>query len=615
MRNGLTNALAAVAFACLGFQAFAVAPVFRTIPSPVVTDDANPVTGSYLFVYADWINLGAYTSDDGSLSNLTWSFESSRNNLSDPVGGIYNLNGGVPLGGGDNPLTPPAGAIISSAANILSSGEYDPDGDPMSVTIRDINLSPFGGPNVTTGTVAGELLHTDLLTLWASDGTVASSSSPFMAFTVSSGGSVNDHLSLTPTPTPDPIASLDFITGINGWTSTVINGASASATGGLCITVPLGGVNIGLWTSPYQQINLAANTAWRLRLTMSTDQANATQVPLWDLLLENLGGAASEQAYIGDSLFLDNVGSANAIKGPAVGRNDFEVWYAVSAVVTPQFNDPATGVIRAGLDADNDMRVIFRVLDTDASSGIQGQLDSGQICLQQLDIDAFDVVTDLATRLNVQTINPITEGTSGVTVFDLLGTLVPGPGNGSNHDFLSNPLTLTPKDPVNGWVVELTSITPGDSLNDVPISDPAFSPAGSADDWPIPWDADTLYELQVEASAPDATAETNGPDSILLGFEAKTTELLSDSYVLTGFPGRPAMPKQVSTVGGTQTYTMYWNSHSRTLSGVAGSERIRWKVLVLNTDAYNRPLFSDVNNHGGIRIHSIKVNKVTFFGM
>jgi hypothetical protein len=614
MRNGLTKTLAAVAFACLGFQAFAVAPVIREIPSPVVTDDANPVSGSFLFVYADWIDLRAYTTDDGNVSNLTWVYEAT--------GTRYSLNNAVEIGASSK-VTPPANAIINSAANIAAGPESDPDGSPFTVTVRDVIQSPIGGPNVPGGINPGDIVGQETITLYASDGTTVSNARSFKAYTQAYGGNASfvDRLSFTPGPTPETgatpghgLPTVDFnATGTNNWTSVVVNGATASTAGGLCIFVPAANVNIGVWVSPYAIQALDNNAVWRLRTTMSTTQNTAGLVPMWDILVENLGGPASEQAYIGDSLYLDLAGSANAVQGPAQGRNNFETWYTVAAVDTPQWNNGTTGAIRTALDADNDYHIIFRILDTDASTGIGGQFDTGTICLADLAIDKFDTA-NIASSLNVYNLNPIVSGASGVTVFDILGTLNPGPGNGAVEDFLSNPLTITPADATNGWVVELVAVIPGDTQGDLPISDPGFNAATSADDWPIAWESDTLYELQVELSAPDATGETNGADALLLGFETKSTELLQDSYVLSGFPNRPAMPKQISTVGSTQIYKSFWNSHTRTLVGVPGADRFRWKLLILSTDTYNRPLFTDVNNHGGIRIHSVKVNKVTFHG-
>jgi hypothetical protein len=607
MRNGLTKTLAAVAIACLGFQAFAVAPVINEIPSPVVTDDANPVSDSYLFVYADWIDLRAYTSDDGDVSNLLWSYTAVNND--------YVLNGAAELPDtlDATVINPPAGSVINSAANITAAGEHNPDGSAFTVTVRDTSLSPFGGPNVPAGSFPGEILNSDTITLYASDGTTRSAPGQgiFLAYTESSGGVTSDRLSAVPGPTPINDFTFDFATsGTNGWTSTNFGTpATLSSSGGLCIDVPAGGTNLGQWTGPYPQITLVDNYVYRLRLNLTTTQNTAGAVPLWDIGIENIGGPASDQAYIGDYLFFDNTGSANAVAGPAQGRNDFEIWFAPSAVRTPQWSAGFGSIA----DADNDAIVYFRILDTDASGGIGGELDSGTICLTDLTIDRFNL-DDITSSLNLYNLNPVTSGINGVTVVDLLDNIAPGPGTGSNKDFLANPLTITPAD-AQGWITELTFITPGDT-NNLPVSDPGYVAADIVDNYPIVWESDVLYELQVDVSAPDATAESNGPDSLRLGFDAKTNEILGDSYMLSGYAGRPGMPKQVGNVSpaGPQTYTMFWYSHNSSLVGL-GASRLRWKVDILNTNLYNRPTVTDVRNPGGIRFHAIRVNKVTFSGM
>lgn len=342
---------------------------------------------------------------------------------------------------------------------------------------------------------------------------------------------------------------------------------------------------------------------------MSTTQNTAGAVPLWDVVVENDGSAGATQAYIADYLFLDNTGSANAVAGPAQGRNIFELWFTPSPVRAPQWRSGSTGIFQASLDNDNDARIRFRILDTDASSGIQGQLDSGTICMTTLEIDRFDL-DNIATSLQVYNLNPITSGINGVTVNDLLDVIAPGPGTGSLRDFVTNPLTISPKD-ANGWILELTSIRPGDTNIPVPGS-PGFNAADLADNFPVDWKDNQLYEIQVDMSAPDALSENDPPDGILVGFDTPTNEILGDNMSLSGFAGSPAMPKQVGSVSpaGPQTYTTIFNGHNRSLIGINGVERLRWKIDILNSDTYSFP----ITNAGSVRFHAIRVNEITFHG-
>jgi len=614
MRNGLTKALAALAIACLGYQAFASAPVIREIPSPVITNDALPVTGTNLFVYADFINLNSFTSDDGDPANLIWSFSDGN-----AVTHRYNMNGARAINlSTESPVTPPAATVINSSSNISSSGEFNPDNNIVTPTIRDIVLSPFGGPNVATGAAAGSIRGFGTLVLFASDGTTQSLGRSFVAYSVEAGpGGLGDRLSATPVPPFDHKNTFDFTTGVNGWTQgSTLGSVLTSGATGLCTAVTASGVNIGEWVSPYQIIALQDFSVYRIRATMSTNQNTAGSVPLWDIYMQNLdsGSSGAPQSYAGDYFFLDNTGSANAVKGPGVGLNVFDMWYTPAAVRTPQWRNATTGAFAAARDAANDMRLVFRVLDVDGS-GYNAEADSGQICLTNLSIDRFDLNNEYSTTLTGgYSLNPIVNGINGVSVQDVLAGL--GAGTGSNKDFATAPLTITPQDP-NGWKNEITVITPGDTNNPA-LSDPSYGTgAAVVDNYPVNWAANTLYELVVEASAPDAVAENNGPDALLLGIDTKTIEVFADSYALVGFPGSPGMPKMTTTVGGTQIYSMFLWSHNRTLSATPEAGRIRYRVEVLNTENFNRtdssPTPGTIFNKGGVRIHSIQMRLVKFY--
>jgi hypothetical protein len=610
MMNGLTKALAAVAIACLGYQAFAVAPVVNQIPSPVVTDDSGVTGGTpvgvsdpYLFVYVDWINLLNYVSDDGDPAALVWSF-ASASDIADGAGGVgdYSFNAARALDlATENPVTPPGVATLSSAANITAAGEYNTDGNVLTPTVRDISLSPFGGPNVTTGTLAGQLLNMDTITLFASDGTTFGQRS-FIAFTESSGGVNIDRLSATPVPTPVNVATINFATGPNSWVFVPGLGTTVSSTvGGICINVPLTGTNVAEWVSPYGAVQLVDNSVVRMRFTMSTTATVAGTVPLWDIIVQNLdrtGTVAADHSYLADYYFWDNAGSANAIAGPAQGRTSFEVWYAPAAVTTNQWRN---GAFTAGNEPINDMQIHFRILDADGAS--VGEADAGTICVTNLVIDRFDlanVVTDVQEYL----LDPITFGISGVSVATLADPSTP--------NFTTNPLTITPTNAA-GWQTNITSVTPGDSTNP-DVTSPSYSEAAIADNFPIVHQSNTLYKLEVELSAPDANSEQRGPDGVRLGMDLKTNEVLAESYYTTGM-GFVGAPKTVATAGGPQMYTMFFYGHSATqVVGPTGAARVRPRVDVLSAPTYNRPNGTDVNNTGGVRIHSIRVSRVTFFG-
>jgi hypothetical protein len=433
-------------------------------------------------------------------------------------------------------------------------------------------------------------------------------------------------------PTPVPIHGVgvsewNFASFTNNWYWDTLSSfgsvTQTSGAGGLCMAVTALGVNVGQWVSPYGSagIPLVANSVWRIRATMSTTQTTPGLVPLWDILVQNLNtnpatGAftAGDLAYTADYMFLDNTGSASAIKGPAVGLNVFDIWYTPPAVRTAAWN---TGIVPA-LGGNKDMRLIFRVLDV-AGAGYGGELDAGTICLQNVAVDRFDMTKEFPAAGNpdLYNLNPVISGINGVSVLNLLADQFGGgPGTGSVLDYSVAPLTITPADPA-GWLTELTEITPGDTIRPL-ISDPSYSVAATADNFPIPWTSNTLYEMLVDASAPDALGETNGPDAILMGFSAITNEILADSYMLSGL-GRIGMPKQ----GTPQTYTMlFWGHQPSLLATPAGAQRLTWRIYVLNASpTYDRPAPPALTgtriarNQGGIRINAVKVRKVGFLGM
>jgi len=620
MKNGLTKTLAAVVVALMGAQAFASAPVVSQIPSPVITDDANPVTGSYLFIYADWLSPGSlndYVSDDGPLANIVWSFTAGTTR--------YAINGAAPLIVSDSKVTPPAAKIINSQANITATGEYNPDNNVLTPTLRDTVITPLGAASGTPqGAAAGTVIASDVVTLWASDGTTAGASPTITFYTMEAGSTVTDHLSATPTPTPVHITTEAFTTA-NGWTSDAAIGSASYATAsGLCIVTPAvgpTGASIGEWISPYALIPLADYAVWRVRLTMSTTQTTAGQVPLWDVYLQNLNtdtngnATAGDQAYVGDFYFIDGAGSANAIKGPTTGLNQFDLWYTPASVMTPQWRSSSTGAFAPALSGQTDMRIVFRLLDAGGSYG-GAAAANGTICLTGMSIDRFSL-NNIKSNTVLYSLNPIVNGINGVSVKDLLGA-GSFAGAGSIEDFSTNPLTITPADATNGWITEITTITPGDT-NNPDLTDPAYGTgAAVVDNFPITWQSNTLYQTLVTASAPDATSETNGPDAFRIGYDAKTIEIFGDSYVTTGLANKPAMPKTLANGGGSpQTYTAFYWSHNATLSTIPNANRLRYRVEVLNTDKYDRPSTGATphNNHGGIRFHSFTVRSVQFFGM
>jgi len=631
MRNGLTKALAALAIAFVSYQAYAVAPVVRTIPNVTVTDATNTlqVSAPFSFVYPDFINLNDYVSDDGDVADIKWSYRGAG------IDGRskYRINGADPLtsvslGGTVNP---PAGNQVQVGLNLINRGEqFNPDGLAITPTIRDIVLSPFGGPNVdASAQPVGRILTTDVITLFASDGTTAT------GYLTPAGGKVGgtgftvwtekgkyntryvNRLSPIAVVTPIRVTAYAFSTTTLNWVSSspigniTYQSGTPAAPLGLCITTTAAGANLGEWVSPYGSgggVQLTKNKVYRMRATMSTNQVTAGSVPLWDIYLQNFNpaGAGGDQAYLADYYFLDGTGSANAVKGPATGLNTFDLWYAPAALQANQWNDTTTGVFNTAFDGKRDFRLIFRILDVDGA-GYGAETDSGRICLTDLSVDSFDISNMYKVgNAMVYSLNPIIPGINGVSVLDLLhDSFGQVNGTGSTKDYAtSSALTLVPTDPA-GWLTELTSITPGDALNPVAGTPEYGNGSSIIDNYPVNWEGSTLYQVVVTASAPDAAGQNNGPDALRLGVDAKSAEVLADSFMTTGL-SRVGMPK----LAAPQTYQMFFWSHNRSLSTLPEIARLRWRVEVLNSSSFN-----PARKTGGVRIHSVQVNKVKFPGM
>jgi hypothetical protein len=210
---------------------------------------------------------------------------------------------------------------------------------------------------------------------------------------------------------------------------------------------------------------------------------------------------------------------------------------------------------------------------------------------------SFDDIVEDATVYEEST---LTDAGSGGNVTG--GGVMP---NATTVDFAGGNVTMSPTSG-SGWDVEVLALTPGDTSVDLGTG------VGVADNWPIPWEADTLYMVQMEVSAPDALGESSPIDILQLGFDVPTTELIYLNGINRGVSTMKdvGMPKQTSTVGGTQTYTNLFYSHSVTLSTVNNLDGIRPRVLGINSGALTWD--GDADNLGGFTIHSWSVKKVHF---
>ena len=580
MRTGLTLTLMA-AVAVLATRAMAEAPVvddFRDI----IVGDAEDASANNIFVFPDAIDIGDAATDDGLPGDtLTWSFLDSS--------GTYVVNGKVSLAGGDDPGAPPAAKVINledtDPYGEPDNGWIPRDADPETLTVRNEALSPLagtapfddpaGGPGLVDGPTA--------LTLFCGDGDLAGSSTLFV-YTDDDG---YDEVSGTvPGGTMTDDSEYNLATDSTDWSyeDWIFSGITSGTTGGICMTAPAAGDQGGWWTSGYGTsaggLDLTNNAVYRIRLSMSSTQTTVNQCPLWDFIVENQDpGVAGAFVYGADYWFLDNEGGANAVAGPAVGLDTFDLWWTPPCVSVAAWQTAMGDSANAG---DMDMLFKLRMVDF-ASSGYGAELDSGTVCVSSIDIDRIDIGDLVSDGSAYEDSDPTA---AEWTVSPLLGNIGTADGD-TQVTFDSSGMTI---EPATTWALELVDVEPGDS--DFTIGD-------LADNYPFPHVASTLYMMELDVSAPDANSEAHPPDFIILRVDSAGSELFMESYVTPNLD-RVAMP----TVAG-KTLIGFFYSHNETLSSEAVLNNLRARVALGGLSA-----ISTHDNDGGITIEAVRVTKI-----
>jgi hypothetical protein len=554
----------------MSFQAGAMAPVISDLPSPIIGNEAI-ASPPNAFVYPDAFNLDTFVTDDVTSDGaIIWSYENA--------GGRYSINGVDPLSGA-NPNSPGTSRLDTQD---LDTGQAGQDSNAHTITLRDTTYSPVGGPNTappTTGIVANELV-----TLFASDGTTYSMKE-MMIYTDNGG---EDRLSSG----FEVLQSIDWLQSAasTNWITSKFedNGQTAAHTNvngqGLCIQVGQSntGAVVANWISPYQFIELTALKVYRIRTTVNAGNLPAGTTPLWGLTVDNLdnSGTVIDNKYGMEFFVLDNVGGANSVNGTT--QKDF--WFTPLPVLADDWNNPTTGIFQPSLDANNDARVIFRIVQA-SSTGYGGELDSGRVCLESIEVASVDI-NSLAVSSSDYSVSNLTSSTHFVT--NLASTATP--------TFSGGNLTLTP--PGGGWTVALIQVTPGNA-------DPGYpnNAAEAEDNYPVVDTDGGVYRVQVGVQAPNAAAETLPPDAVRVGADDSTNEVLTTSNVLNSV-NQIGMPKS----GSVSLYTVFYDSGTLSLDTSPGAGRIRPRVDILCTDQIGAG--GPENNPNGITFTSMSMEKV-----
>jgi hypothetical protein len=572
----------------MGFNAMAAAPVIQAIPD-VIVGDAEDISGTdpNIFVYPDAINLDLVVSDETPDDQLIWSYTKAT------------LPGRFLLNGVDAINTDPTNPAAANRLRQVSQAERNTDGLAQTVTVRDNLLSPIAtnggnGPYWPAAGQdpgpAGKVANSDeLVTLVASDGTTYSTAIVAM-------WSDNDGFDRRGGfPVPVPVTNMSFTASTNGWNSgTAFGTVTTSRTAnGLCLEVPAAGVNFNDWHySSFGLIPLVANQVYRIRVSMVTN-AVADRTPLWQFVHENGSGADPSGtpllAYGGETLFLDNVGAANAPSPITGGRPTFDVYMAPPPVTTTQWNNTSTGPFAAANALSKDARGIFRVIDVE-NTGYGGELDVGQVCMKDIDIVRWDVNSGVVGATDLD-----------VTSFTDAGTSGGGPAGAWQTDsvvgvtattFSGGVATIAPSGA--GWgSVEVAIFRPGDKTADVPTG------TNIADNYPVTWESNVVYHITMNLAGNN---DASPPDIMRLGADTPTQEVIGNCYWTTKY-SLSAMPKS----GAAQTYHFFYYSNNRTASVVQNFNRIRPRLdVICRTD------FIESTNTGSIAVSACKVQRVQF---
>lgn len=594
MRKGFTLTLMTVAVAMLGTQAQAMAPTIGDIPSPIIGNDIAVTGGAAFsnFVYLDAIDLDAQATDDVTApSALMWTYSGSLAN----GGSNYLINGVNPI----NPAT--TDPTSPTTAMIINRNDLDPvpgkDSLKNTITIRNKALSPLpsGSAGTDPGVTGFVTAQTQPVTFFCSDGNAFSSDTVF--FYTEKGG--NDRLSSGDPFKPVLIDKITTMWNTNPleWAPSATNTItrirpSGLPNNGVCLNANTTGDNTGSVITAFPYFNLAANQVYQFKMKMSCSNLTKLNTPFWDIVLENYEAhtGLGLNLYIMDTLVYPNEGGSNALTPTA---STFTWYWTPPAVATTQWN---AGAFTAARDSVNDPRLRFRLMDYGSTAYPvgQGDLKSGALCIQELEIKSAAVSTAQvsASLVNITSLAPNT-GTGGNVEF------VPLIAGASTGVFASGALTVTPTG--SGTTLEMPDIRPA--------SDTTWSTtpgvAASADNFPIIWKTGKILRLQVGLSAPTAADAASPWDAYIFLFNTMTNEINMESYQTSNqLIGAPQ-------VGTPQTYTTFFYTGSVTASTTTGFDRLRWFMRVVNSNVANFPS-GQTTNTGAVRIHNVKVDEVTF---
>jgi hypothetical protein len=582
LKKGLLYTLMALTLAFINMNAYAMAPMIQD-PGDVVVGDAggqgqspmdDPIDNNFVFPAA--IDILSIVSDDNTSNTLLkYSYDTLGN---------YTVNGVPPLGAGDpnDPSATGNDLVINDATAADLPNSLAEDGDPYTLTFRNVALSPPGGAPFAdpapgfTGILTSQ---TAALTLFASDCTTFSS----RTITVYTASDSSDTISGGGL---ELVIEIDFENGgPQGWLGAVqLGGIATSTVGGLCMDMPGPGDNALAWLSPQPLVELVDMAVYKATCSMSTNQTGVDQIPLWELLYQNTFFVddginppfVAGNTFGGEAVILDVDGGANGIGRPQ-GLDDFVFWFAPNALITPQWRGmtgvpsiDANSAFDSSVDAYNDINILFRVLDFDAAN-INAQVDMGEICVQRLRIERTDY--------NTIQLNPLYTPMITDAIYAAEATGQAGCGS-SSIDNGAGEILYT----VGAGTCRKTMV-PFDPMQDNGVN-------FNLQLYPVQWQSNKLYLglSRVRSNVNGGVGTTEGVDPIDTFAIVATVPAGENAMVnltVKGSAGNmehAASPKLPGNTGGVgQTYVGVWASNNASVSmGNMDADRFRFYTDIFN---------------------------------
>ena len=573
-----------------------MAPVTDDIPDVVVSDGegvAQPnVAIDNEFVFPDALDLDLLASDpdEGPVSTLIWSYTG---------GGTYHINGVAPLDiGTEDPVAPGAKSIQDQD---LDTGNPGQDASPATITVRNANLSPIGGPNADPGPNNAEGIvpsETEVLVFFVSDGD-KTGFAEVVVFTQNDGF---DRVLIPPDPvdavdwsgrgSPDPWQFVQRLEALGTVTS--------SFDGGLCMEATLWGMNDGEWFGPYGAtgpgtgIELVDNAVYDCHFNFEVDHSDESSAPLIAVILDNshpTDAFGASNAYSQETFFLDNFGGRNApLKPDGTGRETHNVVFAPSAICTPQWR---SGAFTPAHDPVNDFRIRFRVFDIDGG-GWNAEADLGTVCMRAYDIGRYnlDDMVVLSTEYDADEIKPPHAGSATPEIITAWGYE-------SEIIFEDGNVRVIPVDPEGGYTNEMVTFRPGSSGHGI-------RPDDITDNYPVMQQEDALFLTTVWISSTEGTPV----DLIRHGMDVPTQEVISLT-LQTASMGAVGMP----SVGEAQAYHAFThgNSVSASTLPVFDHARPRMDFMCHEDVAFDIGAgVPETTNTAGLILDRMTVQRVSF---